>query len=236
MGIGKKGSGVKRVLRLNLEIPFFDSVHNKTSYILCIGFTQQVLSVNLYCSDRNTQFVCDFIVFLLVTNEFQNGHFARAQIFISKFRFYPTIAYQLKQLNFRHFIIKVVALLVNRINSIYYLFNTTIQLSNLVSNAFKYSKGDELPKVLVHFREEQTEICVIDYGIGIPEDELFHLFEPFYRATNVKEYSGTGLGTAIAKEYIELIGGSISVKSKLGKGTEFIITLNNQNHGKNSNS
>ena len=109
-------------------------------------------------------------------------------------------------------------------------------LSNLVSNAFKYSKGDELPKVLVHFREEQTEICVIDYGIGIPEDELFHLFEPFYRATNVKEYSGTGLGTAIAKEYIELIGGSISVKSKLGKGTEFIITLNNQNHGKNSNS
>jgi PAS domain S-box-containing protein len=108
--------------------------------------------------------------------------------------------------------------------------------SNLVSNAFKYSKELDIPKVLVEFHEEHTEIKVSDTGIGIPEEELPHLFEPFYRATNVKEYSGTGLGTAIAKEYIELIGGTISVKSQLGKGTEFIIILNNQNHGKNSNS
>ncbi len=109
-------------------------------------------------------------------------------------------------------------------------------LSNLVSNAFKYTKNNELPTITVHFHEDFTEITVSDKGIGIPEEELPHLFEPFYRASNVKEYSGTGLGTAIAKEYIELIGGSISVTSELGKGTDFKIILNNQDHGENSNS
>lgn len=100
-------------------------------------------------------------------------------------------------------------------------------LSNLVSNAIKYSKNNEIPEVSVAFLDDQTLISVKDCGIGIPEEEIEHLFEPFYRASNVKEYSGTGLGTAIAKEYVELIGGFISVKSELGNGTEFIITLNN---------
>lgn len=109
-------------------------------------------------------------------------------------------------------------------------------LSNLVSNAFKYTKGNDLPHVSVEFTKEETIVRVEDKGIGIPAEELPHLFEPFYRASNVKEISGTGLGTAIAKEYIELIGGSISVKSTLGKGTEFTIILNNQNHGKNTDS
>lgn len=109
-------------------------------------------------------------------------------------------------------------------------------LSNLVSNAFKYSNNGALPTVSVHFEDDSVEIKVSDKGIGIPERELQHLFEPFYRASNVNEYSGTGLGTAIAKEYIELIGGSISVKSELGKGTEFIINLNTQNHGENTDS
>ncbi|XOV69311.1 MAG: PAS domain S-box protein [Fluviicola sp.] len=103
----------------------------------------------------------------------------------------------------------------------------THALSNLVSNAIKYSNEDKVPKVTLNFKEKNIEIKVKDEGIGIPEDELPHLFEPFYRASNVKEYSGTGLGTAIAKEYIELIGGTISVHSELGVGTEFTITLNN---------
>lgn len=108
--------------------------------------------------------------------------------------------------------------------------------SNLVSNAIKYTKENEMPCITVDFQEKETLIKVSDKGIGIPEDELQNLFEPFYRATNVKEYSGTGLGTAIAKEYIELNGGTISVSSKLGEGTEFIITLNNNSHGKSTDS
>jgi len=54
-----------------------------------------------------------------------------------------------------------------------------------------------------------------------------HLFDPFYRASNAKDYRGTGLGTSIAKEYLELMNASIEVKSTLGKGTEFIIYLKN---------
>lgn len=100
-------------------------------------------------------------------------------------------------------------------------------LSNIISNALKYSPEDVMPTVEVHFKKKSAEIIVTDQGIGIPADELKHLFEPFYRASNAKDYNGTGLGTAIAKEYIELIGGTIEAHSELGKGSQFIIHLKN---------
>jgi len=100
-------------------------------------------------------------------------------------------------------------------------------LSNIVSNALKYSPEGSMPTVEIDFNGSSSQIKVIDQGIGIPQDELKHLFEPFYRASNAKEYNGTGLGTAIAKEYIELIGGTIEAQSELGKGSQFIIHLKN---------
>lgn len=100
--------------------------------------------------------------------------------------------------------------------------------SNVVSNAIKYSPGEKIPDISVTFDNQDVVISIRDYGIGIPKEELEHLFEPFYRATNTKEFSGTGLGTAIAKEYIELIGGSIRVESELAVGTEFTLTLRNE--------
>ena len=99
-------------------------------------------------------------------------------------------------------------------------------ISNLLSNAFKYSIGKRDPDLLLFFDKKSLTIKVIDHGIGIPEDDLPHLFDPFYRASNVGEVSGTGLGTAIAKEYVELNKGVIKVNSKLGKGTTFHIELN----------
>jgi len=100
-------------------------------------------------------------------------------------------------------------------------------ITNLISNAIKYSPEDKTPSVKIHFLDKVTKIKIEDEGIGIPESDLEHLFEPFYRASNAKDYSGTGLGTSIAKEYIEMQGGSINVKSQLGKGTTFTISLNN---------
>lgn len=100
-------------------------------------------------------------------------------------------------------------------------------LSNLASNAVKYTPNGSPPEMQLIFRETSVEITIMDKGIGIPADELQHLFEPFYRATNAKEYSGTGLGTSITKEYIELIGGCIDVTSAIGQGTKFSITLKN---------
>lgn len=99
--------------------------------------------------------------------------------------------------------------------------------SNILSNAIKYSPDDSVPEIKIDFQEKETVLQVKDSGIGIPKDELVHLFDPFYRASNARDYRGTGLGTSIAKEYLELMGATIEVNSNLGEGTEFIIRLKN---------
>jgi signal transduction histidine kinase len=99
----------------------------------------------------------------------------------------------------------------------------THSLTNLISNAFKYSKGKENPQLSIHFKPTEVVLSVKDYGLGIPEEEQLHLFEPFFRADNVTEIQGTGLGLSIAKEYVEINKGSIVAKSILGKGSCFEI-------------
>ena len=98
-------------------------------------------------------------------------------------------------------------------------------LSNLISNAFKYSVGKKNPDLTIHFKPNEIVVSIKDYGIGIPEDELPKLFQPFFRAKNVTEIKGTGLGLSIAKEYIEVNKGQIAVKSTLGEGSCFEITF-----------
>lgn len=100
-------------------------------------------------------------------------------------------------------------------------------ISNLVSNAFKYSISSEKDPILrLCFEEQQVRICVKDFGIGIPLNDIDQLFEPFYRASNANNFSGSGLGSSIAKEYIELNGGVLSLKSEVGNGSEFTILFN----------
>jgi signal transduction histidine kinase len=76
-------------------------------------------------------------------------------------------------------------------------------------------------------RREQTATVfeVSDRGIGIPPEEIAHLFESFHRASNVGAIQGTGLGLAIVKNAVEMHGGAIEVKSKLGEGTTFRVRL-----------
>ena len=97
-------------------------------------------------------------------------------------------------------------------------------VSNLISNAFKYSEKKN-PEVIIEFAEKIVVIMIQDYGIGIPKTEIKNLFQPFYRALNVQTMQGTGLGLSIAKDYIELNGGTIEVESEINIGTQFIITL-----------
>jgi len=59
--------------------------------------------------------------------------------------------------------------------------------------------------------------------VGIPENEIDKVFESFYRASNVEEISGTGLGMAIVKQYVMLNNGTVQIHSELGKGTTVII-------------
>jgi len=98
-------------------------------------------------------------------------------------------------------------------------------LSNIISNAFKFSKGRVSPELSVFYEKAEIIIKVKDYGVGIPKSDIKQLFEPFFRGTNVNDIPGTGLGSAITKEYIELNEGEISINSYINKGTEVIITF-----------
>lgn len=98
-------------------------------------------------------------------------------------------------------------------------------ISNLLSNAFKYSEGRPNPEIHIDFTKSPVQLMVRDYGIGIPKSELSKMFVPFYRASNVGEIPGTGLGSSIIKQYVELNDGEIEVFSELNKGTEVTISF-----------
>jgi two-component system, OmpR family, sensor histidine kinase VicK len=97
--------------------------------------------------------------------------------------------------------------------------------SNLVGNALKYSPLNSPVTICIEPHGHQVSIEIADKGIGIPESDLSHLFDPFFRASNVGEIQGTGLGLSIVREAVELHGGSIAVKSIDGEGTTFTIQL-----------
>jgi signal transduction histidine kinase len=101
----------------------------------------------------------------------------------------------------------------------------THALSNLISNAFKYSLGKDNPILKVSFEPKELVLSIKDYGIGIPKAEILNMFQPFYRANNVTEIKGTGLGLSVAKEYIEMNKGTLTVNSKVGIGSIFEIKI-----------
>jgi len=94
---------------------------------------------------------------------------------------------------------------------------------NLLSNAVKYSGEDGVVTLTTDKTPQNLSIKVTDNGIGIPTDEQPHLFEPFFRASNVSDVSGTGLGLNIVKRYTELMNGTMEVKSMPKKGTAFLL-------------
>jgi signal transduction histidine kinase len=99
-------------------------------------------------------------------------------------------------------------------------------LNNVVSNAVKYTQEGEV-RVSLERINGSARITVADTGIGIPQDELPHLYQEFFRAENAKklEHSGTGLGLAIVKDLVERYGGDITVESTEGTGTTFRVIL-----------
>jgi signal transduction histidine kinase len=98
-------------------------------------------------------------------------------------------------------------------------------LGNLLSNAIKYSPGGGEVAFRISIQPDCTVFEVEDQGIGIPPEEMPHLFESFHRASNVGDIPGTGLGLAIVKNSVELHGGKIAVRSEPGRSTCFTVTL-----------
>jgi len=96
---------------------------------------------------------------------------------------------------------------------------------NLFSNALKYSQGKAEPLVTLEYLEDRCRISVRDYGIGIPEMDIRNLFQTFYRASNVENIQGTGLGLTIVKQFVELHGGKLFVESAENLGTCFAFEV-----------
>lgn len=97
-------------------------------------------------------------------------------------------------------------------------------LTNLIGNAFKYSVKKN-PSIKLRYHKHKCVIKVFDYGIGIPARDIPHLFNSFYRGSNVDGIEGTGLGLAIVKTFVEMNRGKIEVSSEENKGTTFTITF-----------
>ncbi len=98
-------------------------------------------------------------------------------------------------------------------------------LINLLTNAVKFSPGKEWVYFTARGSGGRLIITVRDEGIGIPEDEINKVFEPFLRGRTVASIEGTGLGLSIVKRSIELLSGAIHTSSEVGKGTTFTVTI-----------
>ncbi len=111
-------------------------------------------------------------------------------------------------------------------------------LSNLVSNALKFSTGGNVVVSVKTVRLELGEIklhfSVRDQGIGISDEQMAGLFQPFMQAdtSTTRRFGGTGLGLAISRRLVELMRGEIWAESKLGSGSTFHFTVKLQTSGK----
>jgi signal transduction histidine kinase len=97
--------------------------------------------------------------------------------------------------------------------------------SNLLANAIKYSPGGGLIKVRGRQEEGGIAVTVADRGVGIPQGDVEHLFERYYRGSNVSGIVGTGIGLYFVKMVVDLHGGEVAVASAEGEGARFTVRL-----------
>jgi len=97
---------------------------------------------------------------------------------------------------------------------------------NLINNAIKYSGENTFIEFNTEINEDQCIVTIKDNGIGIPDTDQKHLFQPFFRAHNTGSIPGTGLGLNIVLRYAGLMKGEVQFESQINKGTTFILSFN----------
>lgn len=98
-------------------------------------------------------------------------------------------------------------------------------LNNLLSNAFKYSDSNSKVQLNIEKNDTSFNIEVIDEGMGMNEETVSMIFDSFYRAKNVTNIEGTGMGLSILNNSIKMLKGEIKAESELGKGSTFMVKL-----------
>jgi signal transduction histidine kinase len=103
----------------------------------------------------------------------------------------------------------------------------SLALNNVLDNAFNYSEAGSTVRVALRQEDKYIRVEIEDHGIGIPKEDLSRIFGKFYRAANAirLQTQGSGLGLFIVKNIVEAHGGSISIMSEQGKGTEVSFTI-----------
>jgi len=99
-----------------------------------------------------------------------------------------------------------------------------LALTNIVSNACKYS-NNQVVTLSIGTLDDRVIIVVKDSGIGIPENELKYIYDPFFRASNTKEYEGYGIGLPLTRNIVRLHSGEIEVSSIVNQGTVVQLTF-----------
>lgn len=99
-------------------------------------------------------------------------------------------------------------------------------ISNILSNSIKYTSKGEI-KLLSDFREGKIIVQIVDTGIGISQDNLSRIFEPFRQESEGfnRKYEGTGIGLTLTKKFVELLKGTLEIESQVGKGTTVTIAI-----------
>ena len=103
--------------------------------------------------------------------------------------------------------------------------SSAVKATETYLDLFKYSAPGSKVSFSVVASSELCLLSIEDQGIGIPEGELPQLFENFFRASNVDQIEGSGLGLAVVKKALDVQGGTITVTSKLGIGTQFVVQV-----------
>ncbi len=100
-------------------------------------------------------------------------------------------------------------------------------LANLLSNAIKFSPKGSVINCVIWYKKNRLNICVKDNGIGVPKEKQEYIFESFSQAeeSTSRKYGGTGLGLAISAKLTKLMGGTLTIRSKEGKGSIFILGI-----------
>lgn len=97
--------------------------------------------------------------------------------------------------------------------------------NNLIGNAVKFTPSGGKVSVVLEEDDKEVRVFVSDTGIGISKDAISHIFDRFYQADTSHQTEGNGLGLALVKRVIEIVGGELSVESEEGKGSVFEIKL-----------